>query len=113
MTPGAGHPDVTDAAARPAAEVLARLSSSPRGLEAAEAARRLSDHGPNAVRSHAARPLGVLLRQLRSPLLLLLAVTAAASFLLGARTDGGIIAVILPLSVGLGFVNEYRAERAA
>ncbi|HLZ37428.1 MAG TPA: HAD-IC family P-type ATPase, partial [Mycobacteriales bacterium] len=113
MTPGAGHLDVTDAASLPAAEVLARLSSSPRGLDAAEAARRLCDHGPNAVRSHAARPLGVLLRQLRSPLLLLLAVTAAASFLLGERTDGGIIAVILTLSVGLGFVNEYRAERAA
>ena len=31
----------------------------------------------------------------------------------GNRTDAVIIAVILVASVGLGFVNEYRAERAA
>jgi hypothetical protein len=58
--------------------------------------------GPNAVRSHRARALPVLARQLRSPLLLLLAVTALASTFLGQRSDAVIIGVILLASVSLG-----------
>ena len=65
------------------------------------------------MRSHRARALPVLGRQLRSPLLILLAVTAFASFFVGERGDAVIIGVILLASVGLGFVNEYRAEKAA
>ena len=55
---------------------------------------------------------GVLGRQLRSPNLLL-AVTAAISATIGSTSDAIIIGVILLASVALGFVNEYRAERAA
>jgi Mg2+-importing ATPase len=43
----------------------------------------------------------------------LLLVAALASYFVGEGTDGVIIAVIVALSVGLGFVNEYRAERTA
>src|SRR5260370_31754488 len=96
-----------------ATDVLARLDSSRAGLTAAEAARRLRVLGPNAVRSHRARAFPVLGRQLRSPLLILLAVTAGASFFVGERSDAVIIGVILLASVGLGFFNEYRAEKAA
>ncbi len=92
--------------------VLARLGCGPQGLTSAEAARRLGAVGPNALRSHRARALGVLARQFRSALLGLLVVTAAASFVLGERSDAVIIGTILVASVGLGFVNEYRAERA-
>ena len=47
-----------------------------RGLPEDEAARRLRVVGPNAVRSHRVHALSVLASQLRSPLLILLAVTA-------------------------------------
>jgi Cation transporter/ATPase, N-terminus len=60
------------AAALPAEDVLARLGSSAAGLSGDEAARRLRAVGPNAVRSHRARALPVLMNQLRSPLLVLL-----------------------------------------
>lgn len=60
-----------------------------------------------------ARALGVLGHQMRSALLVLLKVTAVASFVLGQRTDAVIIGIILAASIGLGFADEYRAERAA
>ncbi len=104
---------VTKAAALAASEVLARLEGGTRGLAETEAARRLRVVGPNAVRSYRARALPVLLSQLRSPLLLLLAVTAIASSFLGQASDAVIIGVILLASVGLGFVNEYKAAKTA
>jgi Mg2+-importing ATPase len=103
----------SDAATRPVPQVLDELMTTRDGLTPAEAARRLAVVGPNAVRTHHARALGVLGRQLRSPLLLLLAVTAGISYFVGDRTDAVIIGTILMASVLMGFVNEYRAERAA
>ena len=104
---------VTAAAAMPQTQLLAALATSEAGLSGIEAARRQHALGPNAVRTHRAQLLPVLLRQLRSPLLLLLAVTAIVSFFLAERSDAVIIGVILTASVGLGAINEYRAERAA
>ncbi len=52
-------------------------------------------------------------RQLRSALLLLLLAAAVVSAFVGQGTDAIIIGVIIAASVGLGFANEYRAERAA
>jgi Mg2+-importing ATPase len=57
--------------------------------------------------------LPVLWHQLRSPLLGLLLTAAVASYFVGERSAALIIGVIVALSVGLGFVNEYRAEKAA
>jgi Mg2+-importing ATPase len=101
------------AAALPADRVLATLGSGPDGLTGAEAADRGARFGPNAVRSHAAGPWRVLGRQLNSPLLWLLLAAAAVSAFLGEGTDALIIGVIVFVSVGLGFANEYRAELAA
>ncbi|MFM7537417.1 MAG: magnesium-translocating P-type ATPase [Acidimicrobiales bacterium] len=102
-----------DAAVRTATEVLEQLGTSAAGLTTADALARRAACGPNAVRTHHARPLAVLWRQLRSPLLVLLVSAAAISFVVGQRTDAVIIGVIVAASVGLGFVNEYRAERAS
>jgi Mg2+-importing ATPase len=127
--PVAGAPTMTDAAirtrkiderrgieaaaGRAADRVLADLDVTTAGLTGAQARSRLETFGPNAVSSHRARALSVLWHQLRSPLLALLAIAATASYFVGQRNDAVIIAVIVLLSIGLGFGNEYRAEKAA
>src|SRR5271165_5522054 len=104
---------VAQAATLGAADVLARLGTGTTGLSEDEAARRLRVVGPNAVRSYRARAWPVLRSQLRSPLLLLLAITALLSAFLGQASDAVIILVILVASVSLGFVNEYKAAKTA
>jgi P-type Mg2+ transporter len=104
--------DAARAAALPPEEVLRRLGARGRGLESEEAARRLAAFGPNVLRVHGARFWGVLARQFRSYLLLLLLAAAAVSVFVGEGTDAAIISAIVGLSVALGFLNEYRSERA-
>jgi Mg2+-importing ATPase len=104
--------DLAGAGAASTDAVLSRLGSSLNGLSDAEAARRLAVIGPNAIRSHGAHPAGILLRQLANPLLILLGAATLIAFFFGERTDALIITVIIGLSVGLGFFNEYRSERA-
>lgn len=94
-------------------QVLDWLDSSPTGLSTAQAAERLRRMGPNAIRTHHVSAWAVLARQFQNAVLIMLVVTAITSYLLGDRTDAIIIGIILVLSVGLGFVNEYRAEKTA
>ena len=100
-------------AAAEADTVLGWLHTSADGLSHAEASARLEHHGPNAIRTHHVNALAVLGRQLRNAVLILLAGTAVVSFFLGDSTQAIIIGTILTVSVGLGFVNEYRAEKAS
>jgi Mg2+-importing ATPase len=104
---------MAEAAQLPGEQVLDRLGSGSAGLDSGEAAKRLAELGPNAVRTHQASGWSVLGRQLGSPILILLAVTAGLSLFLGDATNSIVIGVILLVSVGLGFTNEFRAERAA
>jgi Mg2+-importing ATPase len=110
----ASSPGIVSAAEAAGTDVLQQLGvTADAGLSSTEAARRLAWWGPNAVSSHRARLLPVLWHQLRSPRLGLLLTAAVAYYFTGERSDAVIIGVIVGLSVGLGFVNEYRAEKAA
>jgi len=112
ISPGApAGIDLIEAARSSPAEVVARLNTAESGLTAQEAASRLGVFGPNAIRSHGARPLAIVGRQLRNPLLILLAAATLVSLIVGERTNAIIILAIVALSVGLGFLNEYRSER--
>jgi Mg2+-importing ATPase len=94
------------------AEVLQHVGGSEAGLSDAEATQRLETEGPNLIAQAHVTAFGILLAQLRNPLLLLLLAAAAVSGLTGDPTDAGIIATIVALSVGLSFFNEYRSAKA-
>jgi P-type Mg2+ transporter len=112
VLPPDGRLDLKTAAGLPAAEVLTRLNSRIEGLTSSEAADRLRLFGPNVLQTHRVTALGVLMRQLHNWLLILLLAAAGVSGLTGDPTDALIITSIVALSVGLGFVNEYRSEQA-
>ncbi len=104
--------DMVTAAGMPPGKVFDELGGADEGLSAADAAERLARFGPNVVESHSVRAIDVLVGQVRNPLILLLLVCAGVSGLTGDPTDAVIIAVIIFLSIALGFFNEYRAEVA-
>ncbi|MGH9322596.1 MAG: cation-translocating P-type ATPase, partial [Vicinamibacteria bacterium] len=93
--------------------VLARLKSSPTGLSAEEAARRLEEHGPNELQvAHTISAWEILLEQFKNVLIVILLVATALSAFLGHGLEAIAIAVIVLFAVLLGFIQEYRAERA-
>ena len=92
---------------------LALLESSPRGITDEEAARRRSLVGPNALRPTPPESAWrILVRQLRSLVVLLLVVATVAAFALGERLDAVAVGVVLLINVVLGFTTELRARRA-
>ena len=97
-----------------AEEAARRLGTDPAsGLAEAEAGRRLERHGPNEVVEKAGRSPGqILLGQLTGVLTLVLFGAAVLSVVLGDRLDAAVILAIVVLNAGLGFYQEYRAERS-
>ena len=95
-------------------EALRRVGSSVSGLSAVEAAARLLSVGPNEV-AHEARHtiLGEIVSRSINPLNVLLLTLAAASYLLGDQRAAIVIAIMVLLSVSLGFFQEHRSTKAA
>jgi Ca2+-transporting ATPase len=96
------------------ADTLARLSASPdRGLAPDEVARRAARFGPNAIQERAVRgPLRMLLDQFTDFMILVLLAAAVISGIVGDVKDTLAIVVIVLLNAVIGFVQEFRAERA-
>jgi hypothetical protein len=83
------------------------------GLNQAEAARRLTEYGPNELQAvQRVSPWALLLEQFKNILIVILLVAVALSALLGHSVEAVVIGVIVLFAVLLGFVQEYRAERA-
>jgi Mg2+-importing ATPase len=110
--PPAGELDLARAAREPVDAVCDALVSGHDGLSVDAATRRLAAFGPNALLTRRVTAFAVFVQQLRNPLLILLLAAAAVSGATGDVTDAAIISAIVLLSVGLGFVNEYRAAQA-
>jgi magnesium-transporting ATPase (P-type) len=88
----------------PAERLFERLRSRAAGLRADEAAARLREHGPNALRPPARlAALRLLLRQFASPLVAILVFAALIALLVGDWTDAAMVLAILVGSALLGF----------
>ncbi|MGE0133713.1 MAG: cation-translocating P-type ATPase [Dehalococcoidia bacterium] len=103
-------------ASDPPAEDLARLlatSDLARGLTQAEAEALLDRWGPNDPAPVVGRSWRhLLLRQLRSAIIIVLVAAMLASFALGEWVNGIAIAISIVASVALGFAQEFRSEQA-
>jgi Mg2+-importing ATPase len=100
------------AAATSASEVLQELGSTPGGLDAIEAARRLRRYGRNEFSKRGVRWQAVLVRQFASPFIYLLVAAAALAWGLGETVDAVMIGSFVAINAGLGFAQEYHSERS-
>jgi Ca2+-transporting ATPase len=83
------------------------------GLTAADAAQRLERDGRNEIAEGRRRgPLLMLLDQFRDFMIIVLLAAAAISGVVGDLADTLVILTIVVLNAVIGFVQEYRAERA-
>jgi P-type Ca2+ transporter type 2C len=93
--------------------LFARLNTTPAGLAGSEAVRRLDVHGPNELHAFERRcPWHTLLAQFKNVLILILLSATVLSGVMGHALEAIVIAVIVLFAVFLGFIQEYRAERA-
>jgi Ca2+-transporting ATPase len=94
--------------------VLETLGTDPdQGLSDQQASDRLREHGPNELVERAAKsPWRILLAQFTETMVIILIVAALASGLLGKATEAVAILAIVVMFAILGFIQEYRAERA-
>ena len=94
-------------------QLFIRLDALPTGLDQAEAARRSEKHGLNLLQEKKKQSTWLLfLGQFKDLMVLILAAAALLSGLIGELPDTVIILVILVLNALLGFIQEYRAEKA-
>jgi len=82
------------------------------GLTNEEAEKRLSKYGENVFKRETNTALKVFVRQFKNSLVYLFIVAIIISFLLHDITDGIVMTVILFLNASLGFIQEYRSEKA-
>ncbi len=114
MAPRATPPLVRAAPhARSAAAVCEQLGTTTAGLSGTDAAQRLSRYGPNELEAvRAVSPWKILGSQFQNVLIVILLAATALSAFLGHGVEAAAITVIVLFTVILGFVQEYRAERA-
>lgn len=95
-------------------ETLKALETNKKGLNEDEAKRRLNEFGPNELREEKrTTPLIILLNQFRSILVIILVIAALVSGLvLREYVDMYVIGAIVVMNAILGFVQEYKAEKA-
>ncbi len=98
---------------REAEEVVEALGTSSGGLSPEEAGRRLLEYGPNELEEKKRKTLFVMfLDQFKDFMILVLIAAAAISGVIGEVSDAVAIIVIVVLNAVIGFVQEYRAEKA-
>ncbi|HKZ95340.1 MAG TPA: cation-translocating P-type ATPase [Candidatus Bathyarchaeia archaeon] len=93
--------------------VIEALNTSLTGLSEQDAKNRLSQFGYNELKERKrVTPLQIFLGQFKDIFVIMLFVATAISFLIGEIVDAGTIAAIVVLNSVVGFIQEYRSEKA-
>jgi Ca2+-transporting ATPase len=99
--------------AQPVDVVIRTFATTTAGLSREEAALRLDSYGPNELQAFAGTSAWhTLAAQFKNVLIVILLAATLLSGLLGHVLEASVIAVIVLFAVLLGFIQEYRAERA-
>ncbi|WP_455240958.1 calcium-transporting P-type ATPase, PMR1-type [Methanothermobacter tenebrarum] len=94
-------------------EILEELATSKDGLSSEEARKRLSKYGENElVEEKKEGPLRLFLNQFMDVLIILLIVAALVSYFIGDLLDSMVILFVVVVNAIIGFMQEYRAEKA-
>lgn len=97
----------------PLTEISQLLNTSPSGIDNISAAQRLEEYGKNQITDKKKKTVfQMLLHQLTDFMILILIAAAIISGVLGDVTDTVIILAIIILNAVVGFIQEYRAEKA-
>jgi len=84
-----------------------------KGLNHQEAKERLKTYGPNAIKEQSRRgPVRMFFGQFADFMIIVLIMACIVSGLIGDLTDTIAISVIIVLNAIIGFIQEYRAEKA-
>ncbi|MGN6246707.1 MAG: cation-translocating P-type ATPase, partial [Ginsengibacter sp.] len=94
-------------------KVFELLGSRPEGLSSAMAEERLLETGPNQLEEGKKKKIStILLAQFKDVMILILFAAAIISGFIGDLTDTIVILIIVVLNGIIGFIQEYRAEKA-
>jgi Ca2+-transporting ATPase len=94
-------------------EVLTDLKADPKGLSREEAERRVTEFGYNELKERKrTTPFQIFLGQFKDVFVIMLLAATAISFIVGETVDAITIAIIVILNSVVGFIQEYRSERA-
>jgi Ca2+-transporting ATPase len=94
-------------------EVLEKLDTSERGLDGNSASERLKEHGENRLEpEEPVSDIVLLVRQFKSPLILILLVATVVTLLIQEYADSAVIVAVLILNAVIGFTQERRADRS-
>lgn len=89
------------------------FGSRPDGLDTREAAQKLDEFGPNELKVKKKKtPVMMFLDQFRDFMILVLIAAATVAGIAGELTDTLIIIAIILANAVIGFIQEYRAEKA-
>ncbi|MGB9441940.1 MAG: cation-transporting P-type ATPase, partial [Desulfobacterales bacterium] len=94
-------------------EVVGQLGSSVKGLSAQEAQNRLKKYGPNELDEKKKKSAFMMLMdQFTDFMIIVLMAAAVVAGVAGKPTDAVAIIAIVILNAIIGFVQEYRADKA-
>ena len=97
----------------PIPEIAQQLNTTPAGIDKTLAVKRLSEYGKNEIEDKKKNTVWqIMLHQLTDFMILVLIAVAIISGILGDLTDTLIILAIIIINATVGFIQEYRSEKA-